>query len=94
MKTPTFNSLTREQLEDELRRCNEQMLKDGDRIADMKALLLRLRGDFADYLRHTDPADPDGAADHYADRIHRIDCVLADQLTTVTFQKPLAIVNP
>ena len=90
----TFASLSRAQLEDELRRCNEQMLKDGDKIADMKALLIRLRGDFADYLRHADPADVDSDAAHYADRIHRIDCILSRQLTTVTFPKPLAIVNP
>ena len=74
MKPMTFNTLTREQLEDELRRCNEQMLKDGNKIADMKALLLRLRGDFSGYLRHT---DDNSDADHYADRIHRIDCALS-----------------
>ena len=77
MKPMTFNTLTREQLEDELRRCNEQMLKDGNKIADMKALLIRLRGDFSGYLRHADPVDVDSDAAHYADRIHRIDCVLS-----------------
>ena len=77
MKPMTFNTLTREQLEDELRRCNEQMLKDGNKIADMKALLLRLRDDFSGYLRHTDADGIDSDADHYADRIHRIDCALS-----------------
>lgn len=47
-----FDTLTREQLEDELRRCNEQMLKDGDEIGRMRSVLMLLQSDHEYGLAH------------------------------------------